>query len=238
MKHTASVFMLAILALSVLCLPVQAAREVEVRSLSGVDPQNIYVGREPSEQCVVGNSYANWAISGWAIPPEEYALVFEPLATCSVCPVGFDINTIHVVVQVEAACDIYMSVDVEEAAGPDTCLSPGPELCRSDDYEVNLSSAGVYDIGLPIDCPCLWSGWTYLLSFHFDAIYPESAEIQIVTNDYPTVCTSWNDWGSGWYDLVADAGFPGNLTIYADAECCETSGAEPTSWGMTKRLFR
>lgn len=62
---------------------------------------------------------------------------------------------------------------------------------------------------------------------------------EMITDDFPTACTSFNDWGSGWHDLVVDFGFPGNLVMWADAMCCEDPIAqERRTWGDVKSLFR
>jgi hypothetical protein len=237
MRHPATVFLLIVSALCLLVLPVQAERVVDVRDLETVDPVPVYVGRAPTQQCVVGNTNpAAWVVGGWFAPPHVYKLVFEPTATCTLCPVEFDVNTVHIVLQSTAACTLIMEVDVENAfVGNEDCPEPGDQVCISSWYQVLLPSSGTWDIGLPIDCHCLPSDWTYLLGVRFDS---STCDLDIVTDNFPVSCTSWYSCGEDeWYDLCEE-GFPGNLIIFADAECCEVSASEPITWGRTKGLYR
>ncbi|NIM65395.1 MAG: hypothetical protein GTO51_05320 [Candidatus Latescibacteria bacterium] len=153
---------------------------------------------------------------------------------------GFDVNTVHVLLQTAVACSLLMSVDVEEAIFPTdpNCPEPGSEWCNSGLYLVVLPGPGAYDIGLPIDCPCLavFPPYKYLLSFRFEAA---NAPVDLITDNFPSPCTSWNNWGLGWKDLVVEYGFPGNLSFYADADCCEpTIPVEGKTWGAIKQLYK
>jgi hypothetical protein len=170
-----------------------------------------------------------WAILSFVAPPEEYKLVFDPQTTCPECPAGILVNTIHVLLRTSQACDIQMAVDVEEAVFPSdpTCAEPGPVHCNSGLSLVSLPGDGVWDVTLPIACPCLSSAQLLLIGFHIESssCLPEP---DLITDDFPTPCTSWNNWGIGWYDLVWGIGFPGNLSFFADADCCSAPTATPS----------
>jgi hypothetical protein len=108
---------------------------------------------------------------------------------------------------------------------------------------VTIDAAGLYDIGLPFGdfCDCAFvfddagAPIKYLMSLHFVNVFTTS----LITDEFPLGCYSWNNWGSGWYDLVNDAGFPGELIIYGDVECCDLPvGAEKSTWGNMKQIFR
>ena len=241
MRHSAAIAFLLVLAVSLLAAPAQGVKEAAIEKLPTVDAQEIYIGHPPSEFCSVGdlNDLA-WAIGNYVLPPEDYALTFDPMSTCAVCPVGFKVNTIHIFLRSSVAMDIVMSVDVGEVVYPAgaACALPGPVICNSGLYSVSLPQTGLWDVSLPIDCRCLWPGDMLYLSVHIESVstYPNYVP-DLVTDEYPSDCTSWNDYGYGWQDLF-HVGFPGNLSIYADAECCKTAATEPTTWGQTKKLYR
>jgi hypothetical protein len=189
--------------------------------------------------CQVGNlNPAAWAISNFLLPPEEYKLAFDPLATCSTCPVGFRVTTVRIYLQTGAACTITMAANVEEAvyAGAG-CPAPGPVVCGSSLYTVNVPSAGLWNIGIPITCDCLATGRDYLLGIQFVSA---SCTPDLITDAGPgQLCLNWNNYGTGWYDLVgAFPTWPGQLKILADAECCTPPvPAEERSWGAVKQLY-
>jgi hypothetical protein len=193
--------------------------------------------------CTVGNpNPAYWAIGDFLYPPEEYKLVFDPVDGCGACPFGYQITSVHVLLQSSSACTIIMSVDLEDAIFPDgpACPKPGPEDCLGGPYQVNLPGAGLWNINLPITCGCAFLDYTYLLSVHFQSLSCTDGTVpDLVTDNFPTVCTSWNNYGTGWTDIVRSFGFPGNLMMWADAQCCEPPvGTGTKSWGAIKGLFR
>ncbi|MFH1680813.1 MAG: hypothetical protein ABIH26_09230 [Candidatus Eisenbacteria bacterium] len=193
--------------------------------------------------CQVGNlNPPYYAIPGFILPPEEYKLVFDPNETCTACPDGVIITTVHVLLQTAELCTLVMAVDVEEAVYPNDpdCPEPGPELCNSGLYSVTIPQAGLWNIGLPISCPCMGMDDLYLLSFHIEDVGPETYGTMpdLVTDNSPAACTSWNNYGNGWDDLYEVYGFPGQLSFYADATCCEATGTEESSWGSIKKRYR
>jgi len=110
-------------------------------------------------------------------------------------------------------------------------------VCNSGAFTVSLPSGGVWDIALPIQCECLDMDRLYLLSFSYESssCWPEP---DLITDGIPTPCTSWVNSGSGWMDLVTTYGFPGNLSFYADAECCTPPvPTENNTWGGVKSLY-
>ncbi len=232
---------LAVLVISLQVPSVWAEREATVIPLESTDAASIQAGGPRSfvEDCQVGNlNPPAFSIGGWALPPEEYALLFDP-SICTACPDNININSITVVLNATVACTVSIAVDVEEVGFPliDDCGVPGPEICISDSYTIGFPATGVYVVQLPIDCPCLSKINPYMLSFHYESSTCTTPP-SIVTDEYPTPCTSWNYFGGVWTDLVTDVGFPGNLSIYAGATCCEGTATEKSSWGKVKKLYR
>lgn len=219
-----------------------AEKEVTVKQLDSTTPIPIILSTTGHVQaCQVGNLNAPaWAISNFILPPEEYKLAFDPRDACSVCPTGFLVNTVNVALQVAEACTLIMEVNVEEAAystSPD-CPEPGEVLCSSGFYTVTLPGAGLYYIGMPIECGCFTMDRIYLLSFYIESYY--GATPDLITDAGPaTLCTNWNNYGTGWYDLLAaNPTWPGNLTVWADAACCSPPvPVDQKTWGAIKALY-
>jgi hypothetical protein len=222
-----------------------AEKQLDLRPIEALEATPIDVGMGPlsfEQTCQVGNlNPAAWVINNFLSPPEAYKLAFDPLATCSVCPVGFMANKVHVYLQTRAACSVVLAVDVEEAVYPTPgCTAPGPVMCSSVLYQVNLPAAGMWNIGIPIACPCLTMFKNYLLSVHFESMTCSAANIGLVTDAGPAgLCLNWNDYGTGWYDLVAAfPTWPGQLKFFADAECCTPPvPVEGKTWGAIKDIY-
>ena len=227
-----------LMALLILAVTSAVARDAVVRPLDPAEAQEIALGVADRQACQVGNlNAASWAVGGWMAAPEEYKLAFDPGTTCSVCPIGWKLTAVHILIQTAEACDFVMAVDLEEADYlPGGCTYPGPEICNSGLYNVAIPSAGLWDISLPIDCECAYFGFEYLLSVHFDSM---TCTPDLVTDALPTACTSWNNWGAGWFDLVVDGGFPGNLLIWGDVDCCDPPvDSDKETWGGIKGMYR
>lgn len=197
----------------------------------------------PAQDCQVGNLNAPaTAIYDFIAAPEVYKLAFDPGATCTVCPLGMNVTTIHVILQVASACDIVMTVDLEEAAyGADpTCPTPGPVVCTSVPYNVSLPGAGLYDIGLPITCDCVPADRTYLLGFSIESVSCARGPALVTDAGPATACTNWNDYGAGWYDLLAQyPTWPGDLIVFADVDCCTPPvPVDKSTWGAIKALYK
>jgi hypothetical protein len=217
-----------------------AGKELVVRELETIEATPVDLGVFGALQnCQVGNlNPAAWAISNFLLPPEDYKLAFDPMATCTVCPMGFQVTTVRIYLQTAGACTIVMSVDVEEAVYPTPgCTAPGPVWCASPLYQVNIPQAGLWNIGIPITCDCLVMNLKYLLSVHFESATCTPA---LITDAGPAVlCTNWNNYGTGWYDLLgAFPTWPGQLKILADVDCCSPPvPAEGKNWGAIKELY-
>lgn len=248
MRRLLTGFLLLALLLSLQISQAFADREVEVRRLEITSATRINLGYAPAQDCTVGNTNAPyWAIGNFLLPPEEYKLAFDPTASdCANCPPGngFKIHTIHIIMQTAEACTLFMSMDVENALFPTdpACPEPGPVLCKTPVYQVALPGAGLWDIGLPITCDCLPMGHWFLLSVEFlDCSCATGTIPDLITDAGPaTLCTNWNNYGTGWYDMLkAYPTWPGDMIIFADAECCDPPivGTEGKNWGDIKKLY-
>jgi len=121
---------------------------------------------------------------------------------------------------------------------PICCDSPLYEYCVSDVYTITIDTPGLYDLALPLTCECAFVNYAYFLTFHFLTPFAEGMRPDLITDDVPWECKSYNDYGAGWEDLFGYS-MPGGTVMYADAACCEQPvGGESTTWGGVKSLYR
>jgi len=216
-----------------------ADREVTVKLLDQ-QPQSVNVARSPAGDCLVGNLYSPYfAIPGWLIGLESYMYMFDAEESACACAAGFAVEAVHMYLQFEGAESFDMSVGFNEAVWDPAsgCWVPGPEICRSPIYTVAVDNPGLYDIVLPVECECAFFGYWYGISVNFESSFAVSPDI--ITDNVPLGCVSWNDYGGGWEDLNSVYGFPGELSIYADVVCCQNPVAdEANTFGGVKSLFR
>jgi len=225
--------------------PVAAQRAPTVVPYPGGDPVNLPMGQPTPTNCLVGNTNPPaFMIANFLMPPEEYKLAFNVAAPCSGC-VGFSLNRIHILLNTTSACDIAMAVRLERATFPHSpsCPETGPLYGTTPVWHVPIAGPGTYDVSLPIMFPCFFVNTTvhYMLRIYFQDIDCVGGGVpRLLTDNAPTHCTNWNDFGTGWYDLFQEyPTWPGNLLIYADAECCsDPVPAEGATWGAIKSLYR
>jgi len=231
-----------ILCLAISCAAYAQDREVIVTPVDGplltVDPA------APAGVCVYGNqTAAAYAITDWIWGQESYATVFNAPQTPCGCGVGFTIEQVHFYMNFRATdvpATFDVSVDFQEA-NPDGsgCNVPGPVICTSPVYTVNITTAGLYNIALPTGaCGCAFFDFDYAVSINFPNAFPATMRPDAVTNNAPVGCMSFNDYGTGWTDTFS-FGFPGELIMFADVICCEPAVPnEDATWGSLKSLYK
>lgn len=221
-----------------------ADREVEVTPLSDLPTQINPAGA--AGICVFGNGNpAAYAITDWIWGAESYKYLFyaDP-ALCSGCPEGFTIESVtmymnfgpeDVPITFEAAVDFEEALPGQEAG----CMIPGPAVCTSPTYSITIDTAGLYAINLPMGgCACAEFGHWYGIGITFPNPFPETQRPDAVTDASPVGCTSYNDYGVGWQDVL-DFGFPGELIMNADIVCCANPvPVDGSTWGTIKSMFR
>jgi uncharacterized membrane protein YuzA (DUF378 family) len=198
---------------------------------------------DPSATCQIGNLNAPvYAIGNFLLPPEEYQLRVDPAVNCVSCYYGVMVTRVHVLLQTSEPCEIDISLNVDEAVPyGGGCMGPGPEWSNSGVFHVIVGSAGVWNISMPFPTPCLASSRRYLLSVGIANFQCETGSMpDLVTDGLATLCMNWNNFGTGWYDLLGQwPTWPGNLLVYADVQCCTPPvPTEKTTWGAIKALYR
>lgn len=201
----------------------------------------------PGTTDMVGNlNPATWRVTGYFAGAEMYKFLFNPVDQLD-CPAGFMLSQVHIILEFDETMTYPVEfeawADLEDALWDEAygCWSPGIEDCQSEVFSFSIEEPGMYDIALPIDCACAYmtnpddQPYWYLLGIMF----PQPFAANLITDDFPEACNSWNDWGAGWFDLVGDFDFPGGLMMWGDVTCCtDPVEVEDKSWGNIKSLYR
>jgi len=243
-----SKMLMILLVCFVMMATVAVAKEPTMTRIDPADLQDLTILTPPADG-LVGNAYNPIAhsIPDWLVGDEAYKYLINPSADLPNCPVGFQLLSIGMVLEFPADLpDPYFFFaygDLETAVWDEVlgCYVPGAEECTGP-LTTFFVGPGTWVIELPMpECACAYIygpggvPYMYMLSVHF--VGPVTANL--VTDEFPVGCTSWNNKGDGWVDLVNDSNFPGELIIYGDVNCCdEPVATEEKSWGDVKSLFR
>jgi len=203
-----------------------ADREVHVTPLDHDRVRSLDQGLSEAA-CFEGNqNAAAYAITDFIWGQESYAYVFRATPGNCGCPSGFEVLAAHLYMQV-AEADVPLTfhiaarlLDTADGASP-SCRIPASTICSTMTFEVSLPAAGLYDLSLPMNstgCPVAFAGGEYALAFDFPDLFDPATRPNAVTDDTPLGCASYNDWGSGWTDVLG-FGFPGELKIFAEIGC-------------------
>ncbi len=176
--------------------------------------------------CVFGNddtANIQGYYGSWWYGNETYAVAIDPPAEACSCAAGFNVRAVHMVLYLEAASTPQVRALLATDAG--ACTGPGTIIDTSDPLTVAAQgAAGYYDIEIPCDFVCTdMDGGPYFVLFEFmDA----SGPVGIPVDSSPTSCYDFNDWGSGWEELVGGYSFAGDLLLWADVDCCGAAAPE------------
>jgi hypothetical protein len=217
--RTALVSVLAILLIVSVC---GAKDRFSSTPLRAGPPRFIAVeDRDPSELGQPGVHDANWSISGWLSPAEEYAVYCDP-GDCGGCSAGW--NPLAVSILLHTGRDTLPS-SVRARAGirevdlsRPGCPVPGEEICASSSYDYMLLDNGVWEVYLPLNHGCELVTGPFFATVTFED-WPTAVLPNLVTADGCDPCLSYNNWTGNWVDLCASAGFPGPVSMFATLEC-------------------
>lgn len=211
-------------------------------TLTQLSGPGAYTFARSSAACPVGVPGPAAAPASYFFPLtyEEFRLSFDPAAGCSTCTAGFRIASIHVVLEIHEPCTLTMvaSLGTLDASTSPECPRPAGTVCEGPVQVVEIPDAGVWDVELPADCGCVPVDAPYTLGFR---MLDMSCWPVLMTDGEPTPCTNWDNIGWGWVDLPgSDSEWPGDLLLYADAECCASTGAienAPARGAVGLRIF-
>jgi hypothetical protein len=194
-----------------------------------------------------GNTNAPaWLITDWVYGAEKYKYLLGRPGEGDPCSRGFWVENVHMLLNFDAE-DVPSTFSVfvgladalfDPASG---CYTPGWHVCTSLTYEITIEEPGTYDVSIPLyeQCDCADLNYRFLLSWHFVTEFDPARRPDAVADDAPIGCYSWNNYGTGWQDLVLDEGWPGEIIMWADIFCCDDPvGTDPTTWGGVKSLYR
>jgi hypothetical protein len=190
----------------------------------------------------------------YVLPPDDiYYTLVEP-ENCPACLTP-SLTTAQMQVSFAMDCEIVVSVSVVGAVELSPgCLGPNPAdvLCTPMTY--NIDSGGVlnecFNRALPLAADCCIHEPAFL-AIEFDEGTCKPGQPAFCGPDSCEDCTQYNIFPAGppppGDDLcvVLDPfDLTGNI-MYADADCCDTTGIElpeistlPASWGLLKALYR
>jgi hypothetical protein len=149
-----------------------------------------------------------WGIEYYANyqDPEEFGCV--DVWPFEVVDVGFDLN-IDMAYDIDVQGYVY-SADLTDPA----CPVPGTELCATPVYTVSVPDAGWWTISLPLTEQCCVDGPYFAVIYIFTDLYGLGVD-PVAEDDVSDVCRTYNDYGSGWEDLVVDYGWPGEMLLWS-----------------------
>jgi len=203
--------------------------------------------------CFLGQTVADAAYI-WFFPSDDYYYTFFDPTACGCALVKNYVA--HWVLFWPTPCQIHAQVWILPAVNvgggcyvPNTAASPPDPttgLCNSAIVLLDGSAGGLIDhtVPLPAGCDCL-NGPFFVLFKIVDSqcpIDPSSGALSspaIVVDNTPDPCISYNAYpGSGGpVDMVPNFGFPGNTTMFVEADCCVVPNL-PGTWGKLKTLYR
>lgn len=188
--------------------------------------------------CSYGNRTSTSGYEGWWGGGESYARFIDPRVEECQCDIGFSIRSIKIILGLDSTADLGVIARLLEVDDPYGCPTPGTALAFSPIHVISdLVVFGYYEINIPCDFPCASMDEPFFITVDF--LYGTSDRVNIVGGGDAEACVSYNNWGDGWVDLVADIGFLDGLTIWAESDCCYSPiGNDTSSWGSVKSLYR
>jgi len=194
---------------------IQGAKGIATYAPVGPVTGEILSGFGGKDFCDLYGSPA-FAIEDWFFGDEWYANYQDPEEFDCVAVWPFEVVDVGFNIQIQQAFsfDVQPYVLDADLTDPD-CPVPGGVLCEGPIYTVDLPSAGHWVIGLPIGDECCVYGPYFAAVYIVTDIAAELAD-GIAEDDPTDVCRSYNDWGSGWVDMVVALGWPGEMLLWSD----------------------
>ena len=221
--------------------PVPAAEPLSPSSI-----QQFQMGQPPhlNSACQLGVTDPPAFIYNYLFPPNDaYYNLVNP-ANCP-CPTGaVQLNDIKIYLNFPVACSVPVQISVVAAVGATGCyrLDPLQNLCVPLNYNLAPGAPGnyIFTLGLPTGC-CI-NGPAFI-GINFVAPGPgcptSATWPRLVTTAVCNPCVSYNIYPpAGFDDLCVDVGLLGNVAMFADADCCDATPSQGSTWGRVKVLYR
>lgn len=168
-------------------------------------------------------------LTGWYFGAETYATYQDPDETGCLQTYPFEVQNVYWDVSNETGAQLDLNImpviyEVDNS-DPDCEQRPGAVKCQGQVYTVSLPAGFIGIIALPITC-CV-NG-----PYFAGVICPDvnlGALGFIVDDPAPNPargCSSYNDYGFGWEDLVNLHSWPWNLRLWSDGQSSEDNNCE------------
>ena len=205
-----------------------------------------------SSQCTMGQTGASQAFQ-WFFPSDDYYYTFIDPSTC--CPNGIDNLVAHWLLYWTAPCNINVQVWMVKAvpngpgcfvpdAGNDPPDPTAAETLCGPTAVFPITGVGLVDHVIPLPpCACInepaFVLWKIVNNIDCTVSGGSLDNPNIVVDGSPDPCVSYNGFlGGPPNEMPSSFGFPGNTSMYVDADCCIVTKSLPSSWGKLKTLYR
>jgi hypothetical protein len=199
--------------------------DITITPVRGATPVAVTMGdRAPGDQCDAGILDAVYTFGDWLISPEEYAVFADP-QTCDPCPGGWEPVSVSFylnLLEEDTPCTTHVSAGIRQAdMDYPGCYIPGDVICWSSVYEVVLPFPGLFIVTLPLDAGCEMVDGPFFSCFRTEDEAVPGNYPDIVIDDVPAACISYDDYGFGFEDLYTGYEFPGSVSMFTTLECQE-----------------
>ncbi|MCK4404197.1 MAG: hypothetical protein KAW02_03825 [candidate division Zixibacteria bacterium] len=151
-------------------------------------------------------------ITNWIWGGEFYANFQEPYNYGCVDVFPFLVTTIGFELYAYSAVHVDIRGIVYDNDGT-SCPLPGAELCTTPVYGFDIPSDGWWILTMDmVDECCVYE--PYFAGVEILTSFGDPLPDAISGSD-GMICQSYNDWGSGWADLVGTLGWPGMIMLYS-----------------------
>jgi hypothetical protein len=220
------------------------APTVEPLSPESVHQMQLGQTPAPNSTCQLGVTDPPAWIINYLLPPDDaYYNLVNP-ANCACAAGAVQLTDIKIYLNFQAACSQPVVISVVAAVpGPTGCPTPDPSnnLCVPLSYNLAPGAPGNYIFTLPLPTGCCINGPAFI-GINFIAPGPgcdqNATRPRLVTTNICNPCVSYNIFPGGFDDLCVDIGLPGNVAMFADADCCGATPTHGSTWGRVKVLYR
>lgn len=179
-------------------------------------PESKFISDMPCTVRIAGTP--SWAVDNWLCGGEVFKVYQDVEELSGNFTYPFYVAGLAIEMKAASSGKINLQADIEELSSvnsTDQCPYPGSLLEMTDEYTFKIPGKGSVVLVIPFDEPVLVDG-PYFGGMFF-APGTSLQNLSLVTDNNPTTCRSWNDWGAGFVDLTSNQYFdcPGNLVAYS-----------------------
>jgi hypothetical protein len=198
--------------------------------------------------CQLGQPNANFQYP-WLYPPDDWYSTFIDPDLCG-CPNGVNLTAAHWILNWTSACQIdnvIVEVDAAVETSPGSgCWVPdfATVLCGPVTTSLSSASPQILDHSIPLTCTCLTQKAFITFKLPTTGNCPTNPDGTLASPLYvfdntADACTSYNTFpGSGGPVDMLTFGFPGNTSMYVEADCCPSTATIRETWGKVRTLYR